>query len=827
MAVAVPHAGSDTFAVASSTPSRANVPIGTAAADRLVFACIVFSTDQSTDDINSLTIGGVSASRVRREVISVGGGFFFVGEIWWAAVPSGTTATFDYNIDGNVPLTGSALQCVTYAVTGANTTGPVAASQFASLSTALTNAVSTTLSIPANGAALGHAWGVDANAAVTVAWSYLSEDFDNDFDIYGTGFSNAGHSTASLAGAASSQAITATFSSTSTSNNGRGLVTVALQPAGAYTLSVDAGSFALAGQPVDFVYDSVAIVRVYTAADVAGGTIDIPADYDPAANSWHAIGGTPAATTPGSTGGGGVGGGAWARTDNLTLTPGGTASVQIGLGDVWLSNTGSTPTSTSEGVLAKGGATNSGATGGQGGQSASCIGHASNSGGNGGNGGNGTNDGGGGGGGAGGPEGAGANGGAGTTTGAGGGGGGANGGGNGAAGVTSAGGAGGTNRSGSGSGTGGTPGGGAGTNGGGGGGIATTGTPGTAAGSTEVRWTDDSGGPNDGQTAGAGSGGGGGRGAGATGSQATGGQGGLYGGGAGGTGEDGLTSQAGRNGVIVLTYYPATGGGSDYELDADAGSYSLSGQAAALRVDRKISAGAGSFALSGQNATLRKGYRLAANAGSYSLAGQTASLLAERRLSAEAGEFTFTGEDATLTYTPNEEAYTLDAGAGTFSVSGQGATLRVDRALRAEAGTLSITGSEVAFRIGGVVAPPKARGDYGATEEEYQAELRRTRRRLRNLQLRKEEDKRRLRLFIREAAYGPEIAQEAQELLEAIPAEVIAPHAVAASAASVERLEMAISAVQAEIAQLEARIDRYHADQADEDDIETLLMLVA
>ncbi len=559
MAVAISQAGSDTFTPASNTPSRTGVAIGTAASDRLVFACIVYGfSGTASDDINSLTIGGVSATRVRRDVVTgTTLGDNEVSEIWWAAVPTGTTATFDYNLDASLGGGSIDFQCVTYAVTGADTTAPVSSSTSASRGDALTNAVSNTLTVPTDGAALGHAWGAIDLTSVSVTWTFLTENFDNDLAIAG-GAAFMGQSTASRAGAATSQAITATFTAGSGSvfSPDRGLTTLAIQPSG--------GGGGGGGE----------ITRIYTAADISGGSISVPSDYDASSASWHAVGGSPNATDPGSVSGGGVGGGAWARTDGLTLTPGGTVAAQIGTGDVWISTSGSAPTSTSEGVLAKGGNTNSGVTAGTGGASGSCIGTASASGGNGGAGSSGTNRAGGGGGGAGGPNGSGANGGAASTStstaAGGGGGGGANGGSAGSAGTSSAGGNGGNNRSGSGGGTGGATGGGGGSSGGGGAGKAGA-SSGTGLGSTDAIWTDNSGGPNDGTTAGPGSGGGGGRGGAVTDTTATGGQGGLYGGGGGGSGEDATSHAAGRNGVIVLVYTPTAGGGTGFPFSSPSG----------------------------------------------------------------------------------------------------------------------------------------------------------------------------------------------------------------------------------------------------------------
>jgi hypothetical protein len=228
MAVALSQAGFDTFDPANATPSRAAIAIGSAAADRLVFAAITYVAPSTGNDINSLTIGGVAATRVRRDQITdTTVGVFNCSEIWWAAVPTGTTATFAYNIDAG--LVGGTFRCVTYAVTGADTTTPVSSSTTASLSSALTNAVSNTLTVVADGAALGHAWGVMADT-ITVAWTFLTENFDNDYENNGVGLF-IGQSTASRAGSATAQAITATFSATGSFSLFRGLTTVAIQPA--------------------------------------------------------------------------------------------------------------------------------------------------------------------------------------------------------------------------------------------------------------------------------------------------------------------------------------------------------------------------------------------------------------------------------------------------------------------------------------------------------------------------------------------------------------------------------------------------------------------
>jgi hypothetical protein len=147
-------------------------------------------------------------------------------------------------------------------------------------------------------------------------------------------------------------------------------------------------------------------------------------------------------------------------------------------------------------------------------------------------------------------------------------------------------------------------------------------------------------------------------------------------------------------------------------LTADAGSFSLTGNAAALGTSRVLTASAGSFVLTGQDASLEASrvlscsagvftltgnqaalvkvgdYELLANAGSFVLTGNAADLRATRVLSCSAGVFTLTGNAASLNLTR-----AIVASVGTFSLSGQAADLRATRVLTASAGAFVLTGN--------------------------------------------------------------------------------------------------------------------------------------
>lgn len=153
---------------------------------------------------------------------------------------------------------------------------------------------------------------------------------------------------------------------------------------------------------------------------------------------------------------------------------------------------------------------------------------------------------------------------------------------------------------------------------------------------------------------------------------------------------------------------------TSYTLTAAAGSFALTGNAAALLASRKLTAAAGSFALTGNAAGLYLGRRLSAAAASYAWTGNAASLVTSRRLAAAAGAYVLTGNAAALrldrllaaasgsyTFTGNDASlvhsapgsYSLTANAGAYSLTGNAAALRADRRLTAADGVFNLTGS--------------------------------------------------------------------------------------------------------------------------------------
>lgn len=281
-------------------------------------------------------------------------------------------------------------------------------------------------------------------------------------------------------------------------------------------------------------------ISFLTSPTGSNQTYNVPTDWNSLVNNVSTIGAGGTCTAR-ANGGGAGGGGAYSKKSAITLTPGGTATFQIGAstssgtvngGDTWFN--GATLAASSVG--SKGGSSSNGTSGAAGGVGTSGVGDVRNSGGNGGTGG--VNGASGGGGGAGGPNGVGKLGGDGVGgSGGGGGNGGGTAGGNGTVVcccTANQGGNGGNNSLGAGGGAGGLNADGSdGTDGGGGGGSGlNTG----GKGGNGVEWT----------THGSGGGSGGGRATNA-------GTGGLYGGGAGGSGGSG-TTQASGQGIIRIEY---------------------------------------------------------------------------------------------------------------------------------------------------------------------------------------------------------------------------------------------------------------------------------
>ena len=183
-------------------------------------------------------------------------------------------------------------------------------------------------------------------------------------------------------------------------------------------------------------------------------------------------------------------------------------------------------------------------------------------------------------------------------------------------------------------------------------------------------------------------------------------------------------------------------GGGGYTMPAALGAYSLAGNAAGLKADRKILAAQSSFALTGNAAGLKADRKILAAQSSFALTGNTtlfkasramlaaqssfaltgnvALFNASRKLTASLGSFALTGNDVALTYYGSNKVlnaatgvFTLTANnavlaanrklvaqSSSFSLSPNSAILKVTRKLAASVATYSFTGNSVGFTYG-------------------------------------------------------------------------------------------------------------------------------
>lgn len=142
-------------------------------------------------------------------------------------------------------------------------------------------------------------------------------------------------------------------------------------------------------------------------------------------------------------------------------------------------------------------------------------------------------------------------------------------------------------------------------------------------------------------------------------------------------------------------------------LNAEAGSYSVTGASADLELGRLVTAEGGSYSLSGTAADLELGLKVAADSGSYAISGTAAGLLTTSLLDAGAGSYAVSGTDVSL-----ELGRAVIADAGSYVVTGQDATLiyagLTHYTITADAGAYGVTGSAVGLAVGSAVQPLKS-----------------------------------------------------------------------------------------------------------------------
>lgn len=181
---------------------------------------------------------------------------------------------------------------------------------------------------------------------------------------------------------------------------------------------------------------------------------------------------------------------------------------------------------------------------------------------------------------------------------------------------------------------------------------------------------------------------------------------------------------SGNGSPAPLPHLALLGGlGGRIVLVAESGTYGISGQAAGLPRAYRVAANVGFYTLAGKAGILQASgaragdpaplphlglllapstasYTLTANTGIYTVAGSDA--LADHEVTAESGTYTIAGQDAGLLKTT-----IMVAESGTYSIAGQEATFSItgtDRVMPADTSTYAIAGQDAALTVGRVLA---------------------------------------------------------------------------------------------------------------------------
>jgi len=153
--------------------------IGAVASDRVIAVGVGTSSGTNAAVISSVTIGGISATKA----ISSNAEENSLSDIWYATVPTGTTATVVVTYTLEQQRCGIGVWAV-YNSSGAPTATAEDNQDIADASAV----TSTTINVPANGGVLAYACGV-SGGVLTFTLAGVTEDFDENIAsiVYHTG----------------------------------------------------------------------------------------------------------------------------------------------------------------------------------------------------------------------------------------------------------------------------------------------------------------------------------------------------------------------------------------------------------------------------------------------------------------------------------------------------------------------------------------------------------------------------------------------------------------------------------------------------------------
>lgn len=144
--------------------------IGTASSDRYVLIALASSNGASPRDISTVTIGGVTATLLKKALLDTGSNQTRIAAIYMAPIPTGTTAAVSVTFNAAMARFGMSV----YRVTGLSSATPQDSVSISGL-TGTSGNLSLTASAE-GGIAVGAYYVQDATATYT--WSGLTENAD-------------------------------------------------------------------------------------------------------------------------------------------------------------------------------------------------------------------------------------------------------------------------------------------------------------------------------------------------------------------------------------------------------------------------------------------------------------------------------------------------------------------------------------------------------------------------------------------------------------------------------------------------------------------------
>jgi hypothetical protein len=154
---------SSEISVAASSFNFGSLSLGLADPDRLIVVSACYDSSGTSVAPTSLTVGGVSATKLI-QLVGVGSG----SSIWVAAVPTGTTGNVTFTSGG----TESGCAVSIYRLVGYQSAA------YATATSSTGNPCSTTINVFAGGVIIAGVL-IDRNSPGTNLWTNLTEDYDS------------------------------------------------------------------------------------------------------------------------------------------------------------------------------------------------------------------------------------------------------------------------------------------------------------------------------------------------------------------------------------------------------------------------------------------------------------------------------------------------------------------------------------------------------------------------------------------------------------------------------------------------------------------------